>query len=146
MLCNAAVIVPVLSWIEETRGAETSYAGSLGQLVGLDPRKNDRVDPFLVQIVVANALLGLPTQRKAIKSVFPIFSYLEIRNNKTSPDNYTYMLQLLSNDPSIESNQEAADMLSKNRFPVTSGILQRSIRENVARLFDIIDDEKHCQR
>ena len=147
-LCKTIVIVPVLSWIEQSDGQETKYFGSLGQLVGLEPKKKDRIDSFLVQIVVANALFGLPSQYKAIKSIYPIFSDLVILNTSASVSSPRgHILQLLSTDPSILSNQKAAELLNRNDFPVSSGMLQRSVRENVARLFDLYwdDDRMHRQ-
>jgi hypothetical protein len=139
-LCRTKVIVPVLSLIEQRNasGTGSTYSGSLGQLVGLDPRQNDRIDPFLVQIVIINALLASPLQQKNLKSVYPIFSKLETSGDGSQSLSHANILQLLSTDPSIESNDKAAELLLKNGMPVASGMLHRSIRENIARLFDLL--------
>jgi hypothetical protein len=145
-LCKTAVIVPVLSWIEQRNGPQPTYSGSLGQLVGLEPRRQDRVDPFLVQIVVANALWALPSQRRMIQSIYPIFSTLEVSGEDCQSLTHSHILQLLSPDPSIETNRKAAELLRKHGIPLASGMLHRSIRENVARLFDVLAFEGLLRR
>ena len=49
-LCKTAVIVPVLSWIEQRNGPQPTYSGSLGQLVGLEPRQQDRTILMVITI------------------------------------------------------------------------------------------------
>jgi hypothetical protein len=139
-LCRTEVIVPVLSWIERRNGSETTYSGSLGQLVGLEPRRRDRMDPFLVQVAVANALLALPSQWRMVHSVHPIFSKLETSGDGCQSLSHAHILQLLSTDPSIKTNEKAAELLRENGMPVVSGMLQRSVRENIARLLDLCGD------
>jgi hypothetical protein len=128
--CNSILFIPILSCHEiETEGGKTEYAGSVGQMVDWDPLKEDRVDTFLVEIALANALMELPQEERWLQSVVPIFVGKGAESGFARFD--MNVLEMLSSEPSINTNREVARRLIENGFQVKDEVLVRSIRDNI---------------
>ena len=66
------MFVPLLSWYEEEgEDAKKVYKGSLGQLKNLCP-EDDKIDNFLLEITLANALMELPRSKRWLQNIMPI--------------------------------------------------------------------------
>jgi len=67
-VANTLVLVPLLSWYEED-GKEPS--GSVGELMSL--HHSDRVNNFLLEIMIANLMMKLPARCRWFQGISPIF-------------------------------------------------------------------------
>jgi hypothetical protein len=147
-VCNSILFIPILSCYKvEINDDETEYAGSVGQMVGWDPVVNDRMDGFLLEIGIANALMELPQEERWLKCIIPVFVGERDENGFTRLK--MNVLEMLSSDPSIKTNREVARCLHENGYKVNDEVLSRSVRDNIklaARLQGINMSELGTER
>jgi hypothetical protein len=113
---NASVVfVPLLSW-------NTDSTGSLGNLSTMTPEQ-DRVDTFLLQLIVALALRS--EQQSAVRAILPVL--IGPADKGTFSPFPFHKLQYLSDSPSHKTNKLAAVVLSK------LGVRQEKIDDMMSR-------------
>ena len=125
---NSLVLVPLLSWYEED-GEQPS--GSVGELMSL--YHDDRVDHFLLEIIIANTLMQLPAGRRWLQHISPIFI------GKPDARGYTEFpfanIDRLPNEPSLRTCKKAADILMDDlKIPVNATVMAFSVKEHIHRI------------
>jgi hypothetical protein len=119
--------VPLLSWHEE-EGKEPS--GSVGQLMSL--HNEDKVDNFLLEIVIANALMELPSSCRWLQLVEPIFiGQVDYRGYTEFPFGN---ISRLPSFPSLKTCRRAAEILLSLGLPVDTRVISFSVREHILRI------------
>ena len=126
-VANCLVIVPLLSWHEE-EGQEPE--GSVGQLMAL--HTEDKVDYFLLEIIIANALMALPSNNRWLRAIEPIFV------GKLDSQGYTDFpfenIARLPSFPSLKTSRRAAEILISLGLPVDSSVISFSVKEHISRI------------
>jgi hypothetical protein len=126
-VANCLVIVPLLSW-HEVEGKEP--AGSVGQLMAL--HKEDKVDNFLLEIIIANALMELPSSCRWLQLVQPIFiGNLDSRGYSEFPFGN---IARLPSFPSLKTCRRAAEILVSIGLPVDTRVISFSVKEHILRI------------
>ena len=125
-LCNTLVLIPLMSIQCDDEG---DYIGSVGQLLSLDPQKEDKVDNFLLEITIANALMDLPKERRWLQAIIPILMG-QWTGNQFQAFDYSKLAQL-SKHPSMATVKIATAVLRKMGYPVSKQMLTRSVYDNV---------------
>jgi hypothetical protein len=138
-VCNSILFIPILSCHAFEVKGQMTYAGSVGQMVGWDPVKEDRVDNVLLEIGMANALMDLPQEERWLHSIVPILvGEKDDRGFKRFNFN---VVDTLSSRPSIQTNKEVARLLIEYGYPQDkaklSKILRRSIKDNIKPLLEL---------
>jgi len=126
-VANCLVIVPLLSWHEE-EGQEPG--GSVGQLMAL--HTEDKVDYFLLEIIIANALMALPSNNRWLRAIEPIFV------GKLDSQGYTDFpfenIARLPSFPSLKTSRRAAEILISLGLPVDTNVISFSVKEHISRI------------
>jgi hypothetical protein len=126
-VANCLVIVPLLSWHEE-EGQEPG--GSVGQLMAL--HTEDKVDYFLLEIIIANALMALPSDNRWLRAIEPIFV------GKLDSQGYTDFpfenIARLPSVPSLKTSRRAAEILISLGLPVDTNVISFSVKEHISRI------------
>jgi hypothetical protein len=140
-VCNAIVIIPVLTCHsqDDTKTGVKVYSGSIGRMIGFEPldEKSDKVDNFLLEITIANALMEIPSERRWLQSILPVFVGRTKKSVYQPMDlEYYDLVGKLSSLPSLKTNKEAARLLMKKGYPVSETLFWRSIRQNIELLFE----------
>jgi hypothetical protein len=128
-LCNTLIFIPVLSIYKDDK---QEYKGSVGQLLSLDPVSGDKVDNFLLEVTIANALMDLPADRRWLQCIVPIFVGKKIGDNFGEFD--WSLIDDLPTYPSPQTNRKAAEILRKRGYPVSRQMLNRSVKDNIDRI------------
>ena len=125
---NSLVLVPLLSWYEED-GKEPS--GSVGELMSL--HHSDRVDNFLLEMMIGNVLMKLPAGSRWLQRISPIFI--------GTPDARGYTefpfanIDKLPDVPSLKTCKRAAEiLLDELKIPVDTTVMAFSVRQHINNL------------
>jgi hypothetical protein len=127
---NTLVIVPLLSWYEHDDGGEPS--GSVGQLMAL--HKGDKVDNFLLEIVIANALIEVPAANRWLQRIEPIF--IGPQDSRGFQDFPFANICRLPAVPSMATCRKAADILISLGYPVDCKVMAFSVQEHIQRVME----------
>jgi hypothetical protein len=103
--------------------------------VGFNPILEDRMDLFLMQIVIVNALMESAAIKRTacVRLVISQFQFQEDGQHNI----FANVLRLLSPVPSIQTNRKAATILQVHGFHISIMMMQRSVRDNIAQLFHL---------
>jgi hypothetical protein len=123
------MLIPVISLNSQNGSC------SLESLFALNPREDDVVDQFLLEITVANALMEIPPSDRWLQKIVPAVSGI-------SSEMLDQIFSKLSPDPSAYNNKRAATFLYENGYPVSSNMLLRSVRENIKLIFGYWSPQK----
>ena len=130
---NSLVLVPLLSWYDEEDENHVKPSGSVGELMSL--HQVDRVDNFLLEVVIANTLMELPTGNRWLQRLTPIFI------GKPDARGYTdfpfHNIGKLPDIPSFKTCEKAADILLKLNIPVDvhmARVMAFSVKEHINRV------------
>ena len=126
-VANSLVLVPLLSWYEE----DGRLSGSVGELMTL--HHNDKVDIFLLEIIIANTLMKLDAGCRWLQQISPIFigqpdarGYTEFPFEK---------IDKLPDVPSLKTCKKAADILLDGlQIPINtemSRVMALSVKEHI---------------
>ena len=132
-MTNSLVLVPLLSWYDEEDEDQVKPSGSVGELVSL--HKKDRVDNFLLEVVIANTLMELPTGSRWLQRLTPIFIGKKgIRNY----DDFPFQnIAKLPDIPSVQTVKRASKILLKLKIPVDENmarVMAFSVKEHINRV------------
>jgi hypothetical protein len=121
------VFIPIFSL--DCKDPKLLPSGTFGELMEFEPRKKDRIDRFLLQIVIANALMESQRSERWLQDIIP--AVIGIDHNELGS-----MLLKLSTDPSLKTNQKAANFLVINGHRISEDLLICSVRENVQKILN----------
>jgi len=124
-VANSLVLVPLLSWYEED-GNQPS--GSVGELMLL--HHCDKVDKFLLEIMIANMLMQLPAGHRWLQRISPIFI------GEPDARGYTEFplanIDKLPDVPSLKTCERAAEILMDDlKIPVDTTVMAFSVKKHI---------------
>jgi len=122
---NSLVFVPLLSWYEEEGRAPS---GSVGELMMLHHK--DRVDNFLLEIIIANTLMSLPVGHRWLQRISPIFiGKADARGYADFPSRN---IDKLPDMPSFKTCKKAAEILMNDfQIPVDTNVMAYSVKKHI---------------
>jgi len=121
----------LLSWYEYDDMGEPS--GSVGQLMEL--HKGDKVDNFLLEIVIANTLMEMPAANRWLQRIEPIF--IGPQDSRGFKDFPFANIRRLPAVPSTATCRKAADILISLGYPVGGcKVMAFSVQEHIQRVME----------
>ena len=129
-VANCLVLVPLLSWYDVEDKNDYTNMGSVGQLMAL--HTGDRIDNFLLEIVIANALMQLPAGNRWLQRLEPIF--IGLTDDRGFTDFPFQNIGKLPDVPSLQTAKKAAEILMALNIPVDNSVIAFSVKEHISRV------------